>query len=426
MKNWMASMLVFTVILCFAGCEREAASAPPTDSGFHAVGKKGTPPKGYSGAVLEKELLSKAVTVSDGYLLPENGVEKYDLKGDLLWRKDYPFITEDAQYASIGIFPAADDSFLICFDIANYQRQDGTWAVADPVLALCDRTGDLLWQKEYKGFGDATLGKAFFTDGGNIATIGCADGGETAPADGKDDIYLSLTDKNGELLAEKYYGGSDFEMFYDAAYIEGTGLVALISTQSGDGTFSASKDGKGEDVLLLIGDDLNIRWQKPLGTLFSCDSMRVTDEGIYLLDLQNNCLKVDFNGNTVYSGELRDKTVYSHLVGNSKYGLLIQCGNELSFYQDRTAGLKLKWDAGDVSRVIDTDKGFIVVSTNTTGRLPAPPYISAIWYSTELVYSGYDKTGKLLWRASFDNTPEALKGYDPSSDPVWGKTAEND
>ncbi len=42
--------------------------------------------------------------------------------------------------------------------------------------------------------------------------------------------------------------------------------------------------------------------------------------------------------------------------------------------------------------------------TNITGILPQPPYISLILYSTELVYSGYDFNGKLLWREAFEST----------------------
>ena len=44
-------------------------------------------------------------------------------------------------------------------------------------------------------------------------------------------------------------------------YVDGVGLVMLISTQSRDGSFAASKTDYPVDVLTLVGDsDLGIMW----------------------------------------------------------------------------------------------------------------------------------------------------------------------
>lgn len=392
-------MLCLSLIFCCAGCTGRG-SAADTGSQLHSVSLTGGIPASYSGAVLEKELLLNAAAVSDGYLLPKGGVEKYSLNGELLWTQKYPFIPEDDLYYYIHIFPSDDDSFLISFVVPTYQKPDGTMCTTAPVLAKCDRNGRLLWQKSYAGFGDMTLDKAFLLPDGNAVTIGY-----TSDAAGTDDIYLSLLDKNGSLIGEKRYGGSDFDSPNDADYVDGVGLVALVTTQSRDGTFSASTDGYGVDVLLLLDEHLNIKWQRPLSSLLAPGSLLATDEVIYLLDLQNNYYKVDFLGEVVDQVKLFEKEAEAHFVGNSKYGVLLQCENELVFYHDRNAGMKLDFNAGRAERVIDAEDGFIIVSVNTTGSLPTPPYISALWYSTELVYSGYDRSGKLLWRNACDNTP---------------------
>jgi hypothetical protein len=49
----------------------------------------------------------------------------------------------------------------------------------------------------------------------------------------------------------------------------------------------------------------------------------------------------------------------------------------------------------------------LLVSTNRTGIYEnTPPYISRIWYYTETVYSAYDYSGNLLFRAAVDSTPD--------------------
>ena len=48
----------------------------------------------------------------------------------------------------------------------------------------------------------------------------------------------------------------------------------------------------------------------------------------------------------------------------------------------------------------------MIVSENNTGIYEnIPPTISSIWYYTETVYSAYDNSGKMIFRASVDSSP---------------------
>ncbi len=49
----------------------------------------------------------------------------------------------------------------------------------------------------------------------------------------------------------------------------------------------------------------------------------------------------------------------------------------------------------------------IITTANDTIRYEnTPPMISSIWYYTETVYSLYDDSGKMTFRASVDSSPD--------------------
>ena len=96
---------------------------------------------------------------------------------------------------------------------------------------------------------------------------------------------------------------------------------------------------------------------------------------------------------------------------------MVSFDNKLVLFDENgNTQLDMLFSEGNINKVIEYNKYFLVLSTNTTGDLPQPPYISSIWRSTELVYSGYNYSGKLLWRDAYDNTPEYMKFYKSSSE----------
>lgn len=65
------------------------------------------------------------------------------------------------------------------------------------------------------------------------------------------------------------------------------------------------------------------------------------------------------------------------------------------------------FDAGGVMSYIDYGDKYLLVSYHPTGEYEKQPaYISSIWQYSETVYSMYDRSGKLLFRASVDSSPD--------------------
>lgn len=400
-------------------------------SEFVATEKVGNLPRKYTNSIIENELLVSGVKIADGYLVAANSekssVTKYDLQGELIWDKEHAIASND-YYATNYIVPTPEGGFILSTIVSTYQNSDGTWKKTDPLVEKYDKDGNLIWSKSYKGFSDTTLEKIFCLSNGDIFTIGYTETKETKTIGvlAAGDIYISKLDRNGNLISEGYYGGSDFDFLYDAEYIEGVGIVALISTQSDDGTFSASSNEYPVGVIAVFDLTLKLSWQKNFEVYLGANSMAVHDKNIYVLESVNvkkgesycnyKLHRIASDGNLVFTKDLGNSNSIKLIKGCSK-GVLLKNENKLLLLDmDGKEKLKFSFDAGDVDKIIEYDDYFLILSTNITGNLPQPSYISMRWHSTELVYSGYDYDGRLLWREAFDSTPENMKNYDPKKD----------
>jgi len=406
-KLLIAALIVAASCALLAACSyRSTSNVDKTLLIPKKVKQSAAMPELFTGNILTKQLLLKATKISDGYLLGDNAIEKYDLSGKLVWRKTYPFFSKQSPSVDVCISPLPDGSFVFS-------------CCAEPehstVLAQCDRNGELLWEHVMGEFSGDIVKYIFQTGSGDILTIGSA--GELPG--GPDHLRLFLFSQNGELIKTAQYGGSDFDQLWGADYLKGVGVVANVLTQSKDGTFSASTDGYGVNVLTLINDDLSITWKKTLSAFITSAPLLTTHNAIYLLDSENKLYKYDYSGTAISEERLAAKTVSVHFVDCSSKRLVVGIGNNIMFYNnDLEVEQKIAFNGGDASRILQLDDGFVIASTRITGELPTPPQVSAIWYSSEVVYSGYSQDGVQLWRKSYDSTPQAYYDYDPD-DPKW-------
>ena len=85
----------------------------------------------------------------------------------------------------------------------------------------------------------------------------------------------------------------------------------------------------------------------------------------------------------------------------------------------KSDSLLTDFDAGTPEVFIDYGDFYLIVSSNITGVYEkTPPMISSIWYYTESVYSAYDDSGNLIFRASVDSSPD----YDAIVQEFYGKS----
>jgi len=162
------------------------------------------------------------------------------------------------------------------------------FGAADVYLLLVDTMGQLKWQKTFGG-AFADVGKSVIF---NPADSGFVITGYTASfGNGGYDLYLIRTDKNGNLVWQKSYGGLDWDFGQDLSLTSDGNIVACGKTYS----FGFGKaDGYIVKVNLSNG---SLIWQKYYGGAEDDDFV-----SIKLTSIGNNYLA----GNTKSYGDINN------------------------------------------------------------------------------------------------------------------------
>jgi len=119
-------------------------------------------------------------------------------------------------------------------------------------LLKTNSTGDLLWEKFFGGSSDE-IGQCVIEtlDGGLVVT------GSTSSFGNRQRVYLVKTDSNGNLLWEKNFGGTRDDLGYSVVETSDGGLVVTGGTSS---------FGNGYQVYLLKTDSTgNLLWERNFG-----------------------------------------------------------------------------------------------------------------------------------------------------------------
>ena len=167
---------------------------------------------------------------------------------------------------------------------------------------------------------------------------------------------MAVLDEGGAVSKVKCIAGTDFDSL-NAAEITENGFLLSISAQSDDGDFAGSdSNGYPVDWVMTVNHDLEITEKK----------------------------------------KTSGRDYFDDRVGEKDGSPIYKSDNLLNGF-----------DAGTVTAFIDYGDSYLVVSENNTGVYEnTPPMISATWYYTETVYSLYDYSGKLIFRASVDSSPD--------------------
>ncbi len=345
----------------------DTAAEAETDDGLKRVEQVGAVPAELEDIVGENKFkyvyafsdrLLKVETVSDRVMqTAEHKITMTDLYGEPV--ASYTVSTDDAHY--VGVLTATSDGgFLFVLGFEDHVREDGSWAsdggYASRVVK-CDENGELWFDTTLDGIEGEALRFCFEKNGlfylfGTHQTPETKSRGVYSPTD----ISLTVVDGDGAIINRKRIGGDDFDSLQNAEATE-DGFLLSVWSQSDDGDFAGSESGGFPvDWTLGINGSLEItEKKKAAGREFS--DVRIGERDG----------KPVFRSDPVFDG----------------------------------------FDAGLPTAFIDYGDLYLIVSLNVTGiRKDTPPYVNSIWYDEETVYSGYDKDGNLLFRASVDSSRE--------------------
>ena len=271
-----------------------------------------------------------------------------DLYGDPL--ASFSIELEDA-YGISGFTPTSDGGFIFAAGYnANYiPGRDLAEKGFHSEIIRCDEKGQVVFDTVMEEVEIASL-RYCIEKAGNFYFFG------ECPNEKYPDVSMQIVDGKGNPVSYKTIGGSSHDQLRHVEKGE-DGFVLLVDSMSEDGDFSGSGANFHE-----------LYWQ----------------------------ITLDKDLNITGKEQLSERPALPVYVGEKD-------GNPLYTNDPMFEG----FDAGGISSYIDYGDTYLLVSNHVTGEYPyTPPQISSIWYYEETVYSMYDKSGTLLFRASVDSSPD--------------------
>ena len=362
-KIYQIIVLLTVILLTASSCKRPEETN--LESEMTHVGQEGTIPKELR-KVLDRNLF-RGVAAFEGKALyeetlsrdSERGIEEHivhmiDRYGEEL--ASYSFSMPD-DYRVITLTATRDGGFL--FVLGFYERylyKKGKWNSEEPFASKvikCDQEGKVQFDVPFSGMTGAAFTYCLESDG-HYYFFGTMEAprSKTPRVSSCTDVSEMILDQQGNLLKSKVIAGSDFDNL-NAVERSEDGFILLINSQSDDGDFLGSNSkGYSKGWVFLVNEDLEIVRKN------------LKSENVY---------------RTSRIGETDGKDIYPD------------------------DPLLKDFDGGRPTAFMDYGDFYLIVSVNETGIIETPPEINAIWYETETVYSGYDKDGRLLFRAAVDN-----------------------
>lgn len=189
---------------------------------------------------------------------------KLDVSGNTQWTKYFggslndtlsdAIQTTDGGFILVGSSDSAD------VDITNNKGTYDFWIVKINAL------GALVWEKN---FGGAEIDEAkgiVSADDGNYVIVG-----DTRSSDvdvfqnsGSADLWLIKITPDGDLIWEKTFGGSSFDVGRAIVKTQDSGFLIAGSSRSQDGDLSENH-GQNDAWVLKVNESGNIEWQQTLG-----------------------------------------------------------------------------------------------------------------------------------------------------------------
>ncbi len=249
------------------------------------------------------------MTFSFGAGLNDVWLIKTDSFGDSLWARTFGGTSMDASYS---VQQTIDGGYIIVGWTESFGRSD-----QDVYLIKTDSSGNDVWAKTYGGSGnDQGFSVVQTSDSGYIIV-----GNTRSFGPGDEDVYLLKTDKDGDLLWDKTYGGTN----YDAAYsvkqtIDGGYIIAGYTESFGVGA---------SDIYLVktdsIGDTI---WTRTFGGEHGegSNSVENTADSGYIVAGWTGTYGVGMGDVYLVKTDAKGDTLWTKTIGgdSTDYGLYIE------------------------------------------------------------------------------------------------------
>ena len=360
----MAALISLSFVL--SACGKETQETTEDTRHTESIAQVGEVPEEFREIIAENRF--RNVSVSSDRLVKvesiwyKDGQSKksaviiMDLYGEILASH---IVECNAAYDISAVTLTEDGGFIFAFGYNDHYipGRDQLETGYHSRIIKCDAEGQVLFDKKLESVKIGALGTCIEKDG-VYYFFGENESKEILANFAGEDIYILAIDENGNEVNQRYIGGSSFDQIETVRETE-DGFVLEVASQSTDGDFAeANEQYKRTYWRVVINDDLEILEKEIVPDGFDHDFRRYV--GVK-------------NGEPLYD----DDEMFSD------------------------------FDGGWVREYIDYGDTYLIVSERITGQVEhQPPYVSSIWYYYEMVYSMYDKSGTLVFRASVDSSPD--------------------
>jgi hypothetical protein len=216
---------------------------------------------------------------------------KLDTGGNLQWSNYYGGGFTDTPS---GVEPTADGGYIIVgtsdskdTDISNNRGSYDFW-----VIKISDQ-GKLLWEKNYGG-DQIDEARAITRDAqGNFIVVGDSRSTDQNVSSNKGgaDLWVIKISPQGQLLKEKTFGGSSFDVGYSVAFTQSNNLLISGSSRSADGDLTMNRGQNDLWVLCVDAQTFSLKWQQSFGGSnidFAYDAVQLNNKAIIVVGKSNS------------------------------------------------------------------------------------------------------------------------------------------
>ncbi len=352
-----------------------------------------------------------------------------------------------------------DGGFLVTSEVYSQNKDvQGNHGEKDLWIFKTNKDGAIEWKKCLGGSGTEGFRKVIYHNDGSalIVAISNSVNGDVSGNHGLNDIWLAKIDKNGNILWERSFGGTQAEEFRSIDVLGDNSYILAGYTRSNDGNVSGNHGG--EDIWVVrIGQDGTMIWQKCLGGLgierprfiksladgsFLMIGSSDSNDGDVIGSHGNNdvwVVRLSANGTVIwqktYGGSNHD-TGFKAVIG--KDGEIVVLANTFSNDGDVTGLhsstftdvwiLKLNYSNGSIiwqkciggtntevpkDIIADADGSFMMASETSSKDWDA---ISNHSFSTDVLLVKLTNTGNILWARCYGGSGgESLNKLIPDS-----------
>ena len=307
-------------------------------------------------------------------------IVKFDLNGEVVWKRSFG----GAWSESFSAVCCDDDGYVAVGGTAQLYHGDWNWINMDgygEFMVKFDKNGEVVWKKPFSGGGDfnaiIAVNDGYVTAGSSGGYNGSMywDGLRT---NGRDDGIIAKFDKNGDLLWNTNFGGSEYDDFLSLVEVsDGYVVVGNSREESFESGDWEGVPGKGGNDAIIVKFDFsgNVLWKKSFGGSGndSFESVTQSSGGYVAVGYSRK----DSFGNGDWDSVSSDVEVHAIMVKYDPNGNMVW---KKVFGEDFEASL---------TSVIADGDGFVAA-----GNI-------ASFVAAEATIARFDANGNVIWQKSF-------------------------